>query len=158
MGLLQLAVIFITLLSCMWQCYSNSSLRYQITKLKQAFPPPPLLPTIQPRPLGVESLGPVVQFPASERESENVDTSRKRTDSVSTSSKDARTMAVRRSSSASDLVSRSTGIQARLSQSDYLAARIRSGGGGEGEEGEDDMWLVSSSMSNLDSFGVSLFE
>lgn len=152
--LLQLAVMLITLLTCMWQCYTNSSLRHQISTLKQTSPPislPPI-PPIQPRLSSVELLGPALQLPASESGIVDISKKTKETNPVPTLSPDAKTVAVRRSSSASDLVSRSTRIQARLSQSDYLAVR-RGGDGGRGEE--EDMWLVSSSMSDLDSFVVS---
>ena len=170
MALLQMSLILLTLLSCMWQCYSNTSLRRQINSLK---PTPHLASsaTVNHQPLTVESLGSQdssKKTTTNGLQSVSTETLTRKRDLVNTLPpvlpRSGKSKPVRRSSSASDLVSRSSCIQAKLSRSDcYSLASAGAGAGGEGEgdggrgEGEEeDTWLVSSSDTNLDSLMVSM--
>lgn len=171
--MLQVSLILLTLLSCVWQCYSTSSLQRQLSTLKQPHPHTSVTPPTRPHPpdhpvelLGSTSQSPKLALPKSATPKSvagksDVDNKEKRRESDSLPLSRSKSTGVRRCSSVSDLVGRSTGIQAKLSQSDYLGAKGAVEGGGErrrGEEegeGEDDVWLASSSLSNLDSYVVS---
>lgn len=155
LGLLQVTIIFIILTTCLWQCYSNHTLRAHFRDLTKANSTPPP-PTKYP---DVESLGAIPRANGSSLSSKTKSNSASSAVGDASTAKVVTASGIQRSSSASCLseLSKSTRIQAKLSQSDYLSA---GGGSGRGlllQEGEREVeWLGSNSMFNLEDYAVNV--
>lgn len=160
MAVLQLTLIFITLVSCTWQCYSNHSLRSQVRTLKKTHSSWALAGP----PSQVMEVG---SLEGNTRWKGNADSVIPVSAPVPPRSPPAMQCVsgsavgtVRRSSSAcllSDLGKPSKKIQGKLSRSGVLGGGDFGGGdcGSSGGMGLGELWPVSRSASNIEDVVVS---
>lgn len=165
---LQVSIIFILLIFCLWQCYTNHTLRTHLSHISKQNHTPPSPPLLKyPK---IESLGEIPRLNGihcSTKAKSILLSSRKDNLSSKMDNSIAETVtSLQRSSSASRLsdLGKSSRIQTKLSQSDCISppAGKRGVAGSvllheeqEEEEEEDGVWLGSSSWSSLDNYTVS---